>query len=77
MFNCCSEVDLQVAVLAEGLAAVRAAEGLLALVPLDVLHQRRLVGELLPAQVAAVLPLAGVGRLVGLRGIIMMDQTTK
>ena len=56
---------LQVAVLAEGLGAVRALEGLLALVQtLDMLIQARLVGELLAAQVAAVLPLAGVGNLM-------------
>ena len=58
---------LQVSVLTEGLAAVRAPEGFLALVQtLDVLHQRRLVGELLAAQVAAVLPLAAVGDLMSL-----------
>ena len=56
---------LQVAVLAEGLGAVRALEGLLALVQtLDMLIQARLVGKLLAAQVAAVLPLAGVGNLM-------------
>ena len=46
---------------------MRAPEGFLALVQtLDVLHQRRLVGELLAAQIAAVLPLAGVGDLMSL-----------
>ena len=59
---------LQVAVLAEGLGAVRALEGLLALVQtLDMLIQARLVGELLAAQVAAVLPLAGVRNLMCLK----------
>ena len=46
---------------------MRAGEGPLAAVQAaDVLHQRRPVGELLAAQVAAVLPLARVRDLVRL-----------
>ena len=73
---------LQVSVLAEGLSAVRAGEGPLAAVQAaDVLHQRRPVGELLAAQVAAVLPLARVRDLVRLlrsvrlsNGVMILSQ---
>ena len=70
----CLWSHLQVSVLAEGLSAVRAGEGPLAAVQAaDVLHQRRPVGELLAAQVAAVLPLARVRDLVRLMSVRLIN----
>ena len=56
---------------------MRAPERLLAPVQtLDVLHQARLVGELFSAQVAAVLPLAGVGGLMGLKDVRFLTDNS-
>ena len=57
---------------------MRAGEGPLAAVQAaDVLHQRRPVGELLAAQVAAVLPLARVRDLMRLLMAVMLLQYTQ